>query len=97
MAIIWHTVIEHMLCSEHDVNQTKKTARVRVYWEGNTGVVRIFVFGGPGRRLPAMHHSVVHTFEAVAGSCGSVSAPAVNRVMVEPKSEIEIKIAKKLR
>ena len=33
------------------------------------------------RPTPPSHASAAHTFEAVASSCGSVSAPAVNRVM----------------
>ena len=79
MAISLHTVIEHMLYNEHDVNQTKKTAWILGRKHRRS---QDFCLGGaPGRRLPAMHHSVVHTFEAVAGSWGSVSAPAVNRVM----------------
>ena len=47
-----------------------------------TGVARIF-FGGGGatRPTPPSLALVVHTFEAVAGSRGSVSAPAVSRVM----------------
>ena len=51
-----------------------------------------FLFGGGGTRLttPSLA-SVVHTFEAVVGSWGSVSAP---ESWVEPHSEI--KIAKKL-
>ena len=41
-----------------------------------------FIWGGGGTRpSPPSLASVVHTFEAVAGSRGSVSAPAVNRVM----------------
>ena len=40
-----------------------------------TGVGRVFVWGTSG------HASRVHTFEAVAGSWGSVSAPAVSRVV----------------
>ena len=47
-----------------------------------TGVARIFVGGGGGTRpTPPSLASVVHTFEAVEGSRGSVSAPAVSRVM----------------
>ena len=42
---------------------------------------RIFVWGGGTRPTPPILASVVHTFEAVAGSWGSVSAPAVSRVM----------------
>ena len=45
---------------------------------GTTGVARIFVWGGT-RPTPPSHASVVHTFEAVAGSWGSVSAPAANK------------------
>ena len=41
-----------------------------------TGVARIFVWGAA-----PIFASVVHTFEAVAGSWGFVSAPAVSRVM----------------
>ena len=37
--------------------------------------------GGATRPTPPSLASVVHTFEAVAGSRGSVSAPAVSRVM----------------
>ena len=41
-----------------------------------------FCLGGGGTRpTPPSFASVVHTFEAVAGSRGSVSAPAVSRVM----------------
>ena len=41
-----------------------------------------FCWGGGGTRpTPPSLASVVHTFEAVAGSRGSVSAPAVSRVM----------------
>ena len=48
----------------------------------STGVARIFVGGGGGGTRPTPHSlaSVVHTFEAVAGSRGSVRAPAVSRV-----------------
>ena len=37
--------------------------------------------GGGNRPMSPSHASVVHTFEAVAGSWGSASAQAVNRVM----------------
>ena len=47
---------------------------------GGTGVARIFLGGPPGQTPPSLA-SVVHTFEAVAGSRGSVSAPAVSIVM----------------
>ena len=40
-----------------------------------------FCLGGGTRPTPPSLASVVHTFEAVAGSRGSVSAPAVSRVM----------------
>ena len=40
--------------------------------------------------MPPSIASVVHTFEAVAGSWVSVRAPAVSRVMVDPQSEIKI-------
>ena len=40
-----------------------------------------FFWGGGTRPTPPSLASVVHTFEAVAGSRGSVSAPAVSRVM----------------
>ena len=46
----------------------------------HTGVARIFVWGATWPTPPSLA-SVVHTFEAVAGSQGSVSAPAVSRVM----------------
>ena len=36
---------------------------------------------GATRPTPPNHASVMHTFEAVAGSWGSVSAPAVRRIM----------------
>ena len=39
-----------------------------------------FCWGGHPAGVPS-HASVVHTIEAVEGSGGSVSAPAVNRVM----------------
>ena len=45
----------------------------------NTGVARIFVGGHPADA--AKPASAVHTCEAVAGSWGSVSTPAVGRVM----------------
>ena len=47
----------------------------------HTGVARIFVWGVGTRPTPPSLASVVHTFDAVAGSRGSVSAPAVSRVM----------------
>ena len=48
----------------------------------DTGVARIFVWGGGTQPMPPSQAPVVHTFDAVAGSWGSVSAPpAVNRVM----------------
>ena len=37
--------------------------------------------GGATRPTPPSHASVAHKFEAVADSWGSVSAPAVSRVM----------------
>ena len=42
-----------------------------------------FLLGGgqPGRRHPALLQNFVHTFEAVVGRWGSVSAPAVTRVI----------------
>ena len=40
-----------------------------------------FLFGGGTRPTPPSLASVVQTFEAVAGSWGSVSAPAASRVM----------------
>ena len=40
-----------------------------------------YLFGGGIRPTPRSLASVVHTFEAVAGSWGSVSAPVVSRVM----------------
>ena len=40
-----------------------------------------FCLGRATRPTPPSLASVVHTFEAVAGSWGSVSAPAVSRVM----------------
>ena len=46
-----------------------------------TGVARNCVGGGGTRRTPPSLASLVHTFEAVAGSWRSVSAPAVSRVM----------------
>ena len=48
-----------------------------------------FFWGGSTRPTPPSLASVVHTFEAVAGSLGSVSAPGVSRVM-GPQSEIKI-------
>ena len=52
-----------------------------------TGVARIFVWGGaPGRCHPALH-----TFEALAGSCGSVSVPAASRIMGGAQSETNCK------
>ena len=50
-----------------------------------------FCLGGATWPTPPSLASVVHTFEAVAGSRGSVSAPAVSRVM-----QSEIKIAKNI-
>ena len=48
----------------------------------HTGVARIFCLGGGGTRpTPPSLASVVHTFEAVAGSRGSVSAPSVSIVI----------------
>ena len=47
---------------------------------GHPGVARIFVWGAT-RPTPPSLASVVHMFEAVAGSWESVSAPAVSRVM----------------
>ena len=46
-----------------------------------TGVARIFYWGGGHRPTPSGFASVVHTFEAVAGSWRSVSAQAISRVM----------------
>ena len=62
-------------------------------WVKVTGVTRI-LFGG---HLADATLSCISrdTFEAVAGSWGSVSAPAINGVRVEPQSEI--KIANKYR
>ena len=71
-----------------------------------TGVARIFVWGGgtrpmpPGRchpvdatrPMPPSLASVVHTFEALASSWGSVSAPAVSRIMGGAQSEKNCKI-----
>ena len=54
-----------------------------------TGVARIFVWGGT-RPTPPSLASVVHTFEAVVGSWGSVSAPAVSRVMGGAPERIKI-------
>ena len=48
---------------------------------GGTGVARIFVCGGGTRPTQLSLTSVMHTFEAVAGKWGSVSAPAVSRVI----------------
>ena len=47
-----------------------------------TGFVSVAISGGFGENLANVTGlSVVHTFEAVEGSRGSVSAPAVSRVM----------------
>ena len=46
-----------------------------------TSGVAGFLFGGATRPTPPSLTSVVHTFEAVAGRWGSVSAPAVSRVI----------------
>ena len=40
-----------------------------------------FCWGGGTRPTPPSFATLVYTFEAVASSWGSVSAPAVNRVM----------------
>ena len=45
------------------------------------GLSQDFCLGGGTRPTPPSLASVVHTFEAVAGSRGSVSAPAVSRVI----------------
>ena len=49
-----------------------------------TGVVRLFDVDRGTRPMPPSRASVLHTFEAVAGSWGSVSAPAVSKV--EPRT-----------
>ena len=52
-----------------------------------------FLFGGGGhpadatRPMPSSRASVVYTFEALAGSWGSVSAPAASRIMDGVQSE----------
>ena len=53
------------------------------YTRSGNAVARIFFFfwGGGSRPMPPSLASVVHTFEAVAGSWRSVSIPAVGRVM----------------
>ena len=51
------------------------------------GVARIFVGGGGTRSTPPSLTSVVHMFDAVAGRWGSVSAPAVSRVIDGAQSE----------
>ena len=55
--------------------------RYCVHMPTGTGVARIFVWVGGHLADATSHASVAHSFEAVAGSWGSVSAPAVNRVM----------------
>ena len=54
-----------------------------------------FSLAGATRPTPPSLASVLHTFEAVAGSWGSVSAPAVSRVM--DGAPERNKIAKKYR
>ena len=49
-----------------------------------------FLWGGGTRPTPHRLASVVHTFEAVAGSWGSVSAPAVSSHGWSPQGEIKI-------
>ena len=49
-----------------------------------------FCLGGGTRPTPPSLASVVHTFEAVAGSWGSMSAPAVSRVMGGAPERIKI-------
>ena len=43
--------------------------------------VTIYIYRSVSLGEAPGHASVVHTFEAVAGTWGSVSAPAVSRVM----------------
>ena len=50
-------------------------------------------WGGTGPTPPSLA-SVVHTFEAVAGSWGSVSSPAVSTE--QSRGQSEIKIAKNI-
>ena len=61
----------------------------------HTGVARIFVWvGHPAdttRPMPPSIASVVYTFEALVGSWGSVSAPAVSRIMGGAQSETNCK------
>ena len=45
----------------------------------DAGVARIFVWGAPGRCLPALHQSCTRLKRSRAA--GSVSAPAVGRVI----------------
>ena len=51
-------------------------------------------WGWGTRSTPPGLASVVHTFEVISGSWGSVSAPAVSRVM--GGAQREIKLAKKI-
>ena len=70
----------------NDNGELRSTAKLtdlelRMLACSSTGVTRIFDWGGGTRPTPPSLASDVHTFEAVAGSWGSVSASAVSRVM----------------
>ena len=70
--------------------------RIALGWAAFTGVAMIVFFGGGDpadatRPMPPSLASVVYTFEALAGSWGSVSAPTVSRIMGGAQSETNCK------
>ena len=88
----------HKLVKISDIVNRQPCNRLNSY-VAHTGVAMIFVWGGaPGRchpvdatrSMPPSLASVVYTFEALAGSWGSVSDPAVSRIMDGAQSETKL-------
>ena len=70
----------HLQCCIFKFNKILSIFRIRLRFHVVPPACPGYLFGGGTRPTPPSHAPVVHKFEAVAGSWGSVSAPAVNGV-----------------
>ena len=81
----WKKTKEWLKIQHHGVKEVAQLERLTSeITTPTTGVASIFVWGGhpadATRPMPPSRASVVYTFEALAGSWGSVRAPTVSRI-----------------